>query len=60
MASCSKVDATQKKRSIVWSDEATNNLIELWGKETIQFSLHSCKSLKETSQVYKTAGKFVL
>ena len=35
-----------------WSDEATEELLELWAEESIQRSLEQAKSSKETRAVY--------
>ena len=57
MASSSLVEPlTPRKiqRAVTWSEEATIQLIEIWGDETIQFSLDAAKTSKESAQVYKT------
>ena len=37
-----------------WQNDATEMLIDLWSKETIQFALESSKTSKETREVYST------
>jgi hypothetical protein len=57
MASSSLVEPlTPRKtqRAVTWSEEATLQLIEIWGDETMQFSLDAAKTSKESAQVYKT------
>lgn len=41
-------------RGKTWSESVTRTLIQIWGDETIQIALSSCKSSKESSQVYKS------
>lgn len=49
----------KKNRGIVWADEATEALIELWGEETIQLSLENvCQSAKETREIYRRVKVF--
>ena len=43
----------KKNRGIVWPDEATSTLIELWGEETIQLSLENSECSKETREIYR-------
>ena len=43
----------KKNRGIIWPDEATFVLIELWGEETIQLALDAAKCAKETREVYR-------
>ena len=43
----------KKNRGIVWSDEATDILLELQGEETIQLALENAKYAKETREVYR-------
>ena len=38
----------------IWSNDATNMLIDLRSKETIQFALENSKTSKETREVYST------
>ena len=63
MASSSLVEPlTPRKtqRAVTWSEEATLQLIEISGDETMQFSFDAAKTSKESAQVYKTvlpAGK---
>ena len=59
MASSSLVEPltprkTQRAVHVTWSEEATLQLIEIWGDETMQFSLDAAKTSKESAQVYKT------
>ena len=42
-----------KNRAIIWPDEATVVLIELWGEEAIQLALDAAKCAKETRKVYQ-------
>lgn len=42
----------KKNRGIVWADEDTGVLTELWGEETIQLALECAKCAKETREVY--------
>ena len=48
----------KKNRGIVWADEATEALIELWGEETIQLSLENAKCAKETREIYRRVKVF--
>lgn len=43
----------KKNRGIIWPDEATVVLIELWGEEAIQLALDAAKCAKETREVYR-------
>ena len=43
----------KKNRGIIWPDEATVVLIELWGEEAIQLALGAAKCAKETREVYR-------
>lgn len=57
MASSSLVEPlTHRKtqRAVTWSEEATLQLTEIWGDETMQFSFDAAKTSKESAQVYKT------
>ena len=38
----------------IWSNDATDKLIELWSEETIQFALENSKTSDETREVYST------
>ena len=44
---------TRKNRGVVWQDDATNFLIDVWGEEVIQLQLENCKTSKQTSKVYE-------
>lgn len=44
----------QAYRGKKWSEYATQCLIQIWGDETMQIALDSCKCSKESSQVYKS------
>ena len=57
-----KSSSPKKHRGIVWPDEATEVLIELWGEETIQIALENAKCAKETREVYRriTFDNFLL
>ena len=37
---------TRKNRGVVWQDDATNLLIDVWGEEVIQLQLENCKTSK--------------
>ena len=41
-------------QNLLWSNDATEMLIDLWSEETIQFALESSKTSKETREVYST------
>ena len=45
---------TKKKNVRLWSDSATRDLIDLWGEESIQQSLDSSKSSKQTRAIYQS------
>ena len=51
-----KKDMASKNRGKIclWSNDATEMLIDLWSEETIQFALESSKTSKETREVYST------
>ena len=38
----------------IWSNDATDMLIDLWSEETIQFALENIKTSKEMREVYST------
>ena len=38
----------------IWSNDATDMLIDLWSEETVQFSLENSKTSKEAREVYST------
>ena len=44
---------TRKNRGVVWQDDATNFLIDVWGEEVIQLQLENCKTSKQTSKIYE-------
>lgn len=44
----------RKNRGVVWQDNATNFLIDVWGEEVIQLQLENCKTSKQTSKIYET------
>ena len=44
---------TRKNRGVVWQDDATNFLIDVWGEEVIQLQLENCKTPKQTSKIYE-------
>ena len=44
---------TRKNRDVVWQDDATNFLIDVWGEEVIQLQLENCKTSKQTSKIYE-------
>jgi hypothetical protein len=43
----------KKNRGILWPDEATEILTELWGEEMIQIALENSKCAKETREIYR-------
>ena len=52
---CQKVKKkyfTKENRGIVWPDEATDVLIELWAEETIQIALQNAKCATESILKY--------
>lgn len=51
-----KKDIASRNRGKIclWSNDATDMLIDLWSEETIQFALESSKILKERREVYNT------
>ncbi len=44
---------TRKNRGVVWQEDATNFLIDVWGEEFLQLQLENCKTLKQTSKFYE-------
>ena len=38
----------------IWSNDATDMLMDLWSAETVQFALENSKTSKETREVYST------
>jgi len=48
MASSSLVEpnTSQNSAAVTWSEEATLQLIEIWGDETMQFSFDAAKTSK--------------
>ena len=52
-----KMASKNKKNSgtiRIWSNDATDMLIELWSEETIQLVLKNSETLKETRELYST------
>jgi hypothetical protein len=45
--------AEKKTRGTLWPDNVTKCLIQLWSEEIIQVSLDSCKTSRQTSNVYQ-------
>lgn len=43
----------RKNRGVVWQDDATNFLIDVWGEEVIQLQLENSKTSKQTSKIYE-------
>ena len=46
------LDMASKNRGKLWSNDATDILIDLWSEETIQCALESSKTSEETREVY--------
>ena len=53
-SSSNKPEKTKSNRGVLWTDDATNTLISIWGEENIRLSLENSKSSKETREVYRS------
>ena len=48
-----KMKMADRSRGKIWPDEATRTLIHLWSEETIQISLDTSKTSRDTAKVYQ-------
>jgi len=46
--------AKKRGKMCMWSNDATDMLINLWPEETIQLAFENSKTSKETREVYNT------